>query len=51
MDNLESTLAAHPFLAGLSSPHLQLVAGCAPTLRKRDQQAAVKTCASIGDGV
>ena len=29
MDNLEATLAGHPFLAGLSSQHLQLVAGCA----------------------
>jgi len=29
MDNLESTLAAHPFLAGLSAQHLQLVAPCA----------------------
>ncbi len=29
MDNLESTLAGHPFLAGLSSQYLQLVAGCA----------------------
>jgi CRP/FNR family transcriptional regulator, cyclic AMP receptor protein len=29
MDNLEPTLAAHPFLAGLSAQYLQLVAGCA----------------------
>jgi CRP/FNR family transcriptional regulator, cyclic AMP receptor protein len=29
MDNLESTLAAHPFLAGLSPQYLQLVAECA----------------------
>lgn len=29
MDNLEATLAAQPFLAGLSAGHLHLVAGCA----------------------
>lgn len=29
MENLESTLAAHPFLAGLPSHHLQLLAACA----------------------
>jgi CRP/FNR family transcriptional regulator, cyclic AMP receptor protein len=29
MDNLESTLVAHPFLAGLSPQYLQLVAECA----------------------
>jgi CRP/FNR family transcriptional regulator, cyclic AMP receptor protein len=38
MDNLESTLAAHPFLAGLSALHLQLVAGCASLVNFRANQ-------------
>jgi CRP-like cAMP-binding protein len=29
MDNMAATLAAHPFLAGLSPQHLQMVAPCA----------------------
>lgn len=29
MENLEATLAAHPFLAGLSRQHLSLLAPCA----------------------
>ncbi len=35
MDNLESTLAAHPFLAGVSSLHLQLLTDCATLVNFR----------------
>ncbi|MBM4288506.1 MAG: cyclic nucleotide-binding domain-containing protein [Deltaproteobacteria bacterium] len=38
MDNLEQSLAAHPFLAGLTSQQLQLLAECASLVNFRANQ-------------
>jgi CRP/FNR family transcriptional regulator, cyclic AMP receptor protein len=42
MDNLESTLTAHPFLAGLSPEYLQLVTDCASLINFAADQVIFK---------